>query len=287
MKLDEPMRERLRRLASTEHGELDEAARTRIALAARRALPARHARTVQVGLVLAAAFILAVLLWPATLEQQRTAQPSRPAGPVAGPQAPVVASAQHAACGPVVTASWRANGMTGGSELDLGARALFRAEAKAVVRTLSLESCSTKVVLEQGALFVHARELGGGALSVETPLGLVEVKGTRFGVRASAHELRVSVDEGKVRVTPRAGESVLLVAGQALRLGTKQLAKVSKLSARLRAEVVPAEIEIEDEKVWHEGTVRPSQLPFEPGSNLTEEGRPMRKPRVVNEGVAP
>lgn len=288
MKLDEPMRERLRQLATTEQGELDEAARARIALAARRAVPSRHHRSLQLGLALAATVVLAVLLWPATLERQRIAEPSHAADQVAGSQAaPAALAPEGALCGPVVTATWHANATTGSNELDLGARALLRAEASAVVRTLSLESCNTQVVLEKGALFVHARELAGGALSVETPLGRVEVKGTRFFVRASAHELRVSVDEGKVRVTPRAGESVLLLAGQALSLRTKQRPKVSKLSPSVRAAVVPAELEIVDEKVWREGAVRPSQLPFEPGSNLTEDGRPMRKPRVVEQGVAP
>lgn len=288
MKLDQQMRERVRQLATTEHGELDEAARARIARAARRALPARQDRSLRVALALAATAVLAVLLWPTTPEPRRAAQPNHPSEQDPGPlAAPAVPAAEPAPCGPVVSATWRANGTKGGSELDLGARALFRAEASAVVRTLSLESCSTHVRLERGALFVHARELAGGALSIETPLGLVEVKGTRFFVRASAHELRVSVDEGKVNVTSRDGESVLLLAGQALSLRTKQKPKVSKLSPSERAAVVPVELEIEDEKVWHEGAVRPSQVPFEPGSSLTDEGRPMRKPRVVEEGVAP
>lgn len=282
---DPRLRERLQDLAMSEHTELDAAARARVRakVLAASTKPSRARAAFGLSLVAACACALASWFWFARPAAQIADRGVR-ATPAIAAHTPERLPRAPAPCGEVITAEWTPSS-AGGSELDLAARARFVAEARTSVRTIALESCSTRVLLERGALYVQAHDLQGGTLVVEGPLGSVEVHGTRFGVRASAHELRVTVDEGKVLVTPHQGAAVMLEAGQALRFGAGRKPKLEKLSKSIRAEVVPAEVEIE--KVWREGTLRPPDEPFDPGTSITEDGRPMRKPRVVEGGATP
>lgn len=279
MSSQDPMREHLKELASTEHQSLDELARARVRQAVLRAQGRRRPHAVQLGawtLAVAAALCIA---WFSRAYFQAAPEPRSVIVVSDQAKRSMPPPASEPACGQVVNGIWNRVGKE--QHLDLLARAMLVADGRASVHTVRLESCDTRIRLESGNLWVHARDLKGGALSVETPLGLVEVKGTVFSVRADRTELHVRVDEGKVWVTPRDGQALVLAAGDQLTLRKRRPAKSKASDA-----AVELPMEILREKVWHGGSVSPSAEPFDPGSSVTEEGRPMQKPHVVK-GDAP
>ena len=171
MKFDESMRARLQRLAASELTPLDEAARTRVLRHAQTAPMSRSSFRLGAAAAVAAIAALTLLAWfaPRTpRELARSASP--PPTSVAPAQLTRAPSKPSAPCGETVAAPWTRSD-SGSLALDLGKRALFVAEANTEVQTLALESCRTRVRLQRGALFVHARDLERGALVVETPLG--------------------------------------------------------------------------------------------------------------------
>jgi len=193
-------------------------------------------------------------------------------------------------------------------ELDLGTRALLRAAPDTQITHEISPDCDVFTQMASGQVAVHARDLRGKHLVVSTPKGDIVVKGTLFEVsfEPGRSELRVSVDEGVVEV--RAGDlgvfrveggRTLIVAERATfarfdGLARRTLRRSLDLSVQRawpsqHPEFTPegrkeSERAQPEEKAWHAGSVVAPQLPPVPGSSLTEDGRPMAKPRVVHEG---
>lgn len=211
-------------------------------------------------------------------------------------------------------------GEGGQMELDLGTRALLVSGGNARIAHVLSEHCDVRVDLDDGSVAVHARNLRGGRLMVRTPRGDVTVKGTVFEVTFDAAEdqLEVAVDEGFVEVQTRGGERFDVRPGGALSVGAKVLRaaldRAARASMRRRLHLAsepragsPArapgisseppptvmEVEIADEAhSWRTGSVQQPSLPPEPKTSVTEDGRPMQKPRVIvpaneNEGEEP
>ncbi|MGE0784699.1 MAG: FecR domain-containing protein [Sandaracinaceae bacterium] len=91
--------------------------------------------------------------------------------------------------------------------------AAYQASEGAVARVVRAEPCETEIELASGAVTVHARDLGGGALRVRTPGGQVTVHGTIFRVAIEGSDWSVAVGHGRVSVDDGARE-VFLDAGQ-------------------------------------------------------------------------
>ncbi|MFT3921303.1 MAG: FecR domain-containing protein [Myxococcales bacterium] len=322
MKPDERLRARLRELADAESLPELSAARRLGAESRARAELERSERRRTWGLALFACGALAVaallmLELPSRSQQAQVAvRPSQGSPPPHGvdtrsaahvgsslPSAP----AQSPSCSAHAAARW--THVPNGLELDLGARALLRASPEALVTHSLSDDCDVQAGLERGALAVHARHLGGRTLVVHTPRGDVTVKGTIFEVALSASgELSVGVDEGLVEVRPPDAAAVLVEPGIRVSLGTRMTREPFAHSERtaLRRQLgldvlVPstgqalpmpqvqpnapdaAAEEPTVERSWHAGSVEPPRVAPEPGSSVTEEGRPMSKPRVVHE----
>jgi hypothetical protein len=196
---------------------------------------------------------------------------------------------------------------TGRAALELGTRALFSADRDADVSVSLSPSCDVSVELRAGSLFVHARALEGRTLRVLTPRGSVTVRGTIFVVRAQPASLAVLVDEGSVQVESAQAGAVLLSAGQTAHASsgawTRQsatLAARNEARARLgltlhpppppppraRGRDVPqgAQVELDrqpEESIWYPGSVPTPSFAPEPTTSVTDEGRPMHKPRII------
>ncbi|HEX6245801.1 MAG TPA: hypothetical protein VFZ61_32980 [Polyangiales bacterium] len=314
MNHDARLRARLRALAEQEAlPQLDASARARTERAALAELgPARaRARYVRGG---AWALAAALSLWVGTAwlsgesVPQRAAAPSgseRGTAPTAAPAALILAPA--AADGCTESLRWSAD-QRGRPQLDLGERALLIASADARVSGGLRPSCDTEIALAAGTLSVHARKLGGRALTLRTALGAVRVKGTIFSVSLSPdqRELVVQVDEGVVELSAGGGATDV-VAGQALALRSKgrrktawSLAARNQLRALLglapRSESPAREAQDAGEqpleapsqpRVWQSGTLPAPNLAPEPGSSIDEDGRPLTKPRLIEGGTLP
>ncbi len=87
----------------------------------------------------------------------------------------------------------------------------FAPGLRAALRVTAAEPCRTVLTLDHGSVAVHARDLGGGELIVETPRGNVHVRGTTFEVRVD-DELVVAVAEGRVEVDGN-GASPIVIEG--------------------------------------------------------------------------
>jgi FecR protein len=190
-----------------------------------------------------------------------------------------------------------------GRVLDLGSRALLVASGDSQLGGGLDPDCSTRVRLTAGTLAVHARKLEGHPLRIDTPLGSVEVRGTVFGVEVASGHLRVRVAEGVVEVeaggvaTRIAAGSELYVARHAethapvpashaalaqLRdsLGLSTMAPRPPPHASSAVPSADAGVAAAT-RVWQAGSVEPPLVPPEPGTSVTEDGRPMSKPRIV------
>jgi hypothetical protein len=135
-----------------------------------------------------------------------------------------------------------------GASLNLGEVALAVADPGATVSAERIEACRTVIGLASGRVTVHARDLGGGVLSVRAPGGLVTVKGTIFSVTQNPDSLVVEVAEGTVAVSGRSGEH-LVRHGERLHLSAVGIAQGALDDTRenaLRAVVgVPAVVGFE------------------------------------------
>ncbi len=96
---------------------------------------------------------------------------------------------------------------------SLGRRGRVEADEGTVAR-VSGAACRTTIALESGRVTVHADDLGGGRLAVQTDEGEVEVKGTVFSVAADQRAVTVEVTEGRVAWTARGAAPVFLGAAE-------------------------------------------------------------------------
>ncbi len=81
--------------------------------------------------------------------------------------------------------------------LDLGQFGRVVLDPEADARVSKTEACELEITLERGALAAALHDLKPGRLTVRTPLGAVEVRGTTFSV-AVGSELEVVLLEGAV-----------------------------------------------------------------------------------------
>ncbi|MEM9193487.1 MAG: FecR family protein [Myxococcota bacterium] len=103
--------------------------------------------------------------------------------------------------------------------------------------------CRTTLRLTSGTVLVHARDLGGGELSVHTPHARAVVTGTIFRVRTDEEGIEVEVLEGSVRV--ERDEQVLGNVGTGDRLrwssiGSSGRASESVIESSAREETLAA-----------------------------------------------
>jgi hypothetical protein len=183
------------------------------------------------------------------------------------------------------------------ARLELGERALFVASQGGVADISLSADCDLHVDLNAGSLFVHARRLEGRTLEVATALGTVVVRGTVFAVHHASGALLVQVDEGTVQVSGPDGHTTMLHAGEAVALGAQAARpRSTSLAARntMRAalglarhprqtpvQAPPASVlTLPEEVIWQLGSVPTPSVPPEPKSSVTDEGRPMKKPRL-------
>lgn len=293
---DDELRARLRALA--EHEPLPALSASERVLAERAAEAAVRLREPTSGRWLSLAFAGSIVLagavfWLVSADAPPLAQ-RPPAAPVVAARAPEVVRT------PCQAFSQRALSRT--SVLELRGRAAFSAaEASAVSVSLSAQ-CDLTAELHAGHVFVHAQNLAGRSLRVLTPHGEVEVRGTVFAVHAEADSFAVEVDEGRVQVRARDGRSVSLTAGETVRvtelraLQKKPLPLVARNLVRVALGLTPRSLrpaearqdagaveqtsEAPVESIWQLGSVpTPSQAP-EPKTSVTNDGRPMQKPRI-------
>ena len=170
------------------------------------------------GLALAAALALAVgLAW----QGQPTPVPATPVGTVerlaggaellAGDSVaqPLLAGARLVAGGGVGT------GADGRVAVRLASGASLRLDVDSRLTFVT----PTRLLLERGAVYVDSQ--GGPPVVVETPLGVVEERGTQFEVRLATDAVRVRVREGGIHLAAERGswdaergdELVLTAAG--------------------------------------------------------------------------
>ena len=121
--------------------------------------------------------------------------------------------------------------LVAGGALDTGAdgRVAVRLASGASLR-LDVDSrlafvTPTRLLLEQGAVYVDSQ--GGPPVVVETPLGVVEERGTQFEVRLASDAVRVRVREGGVNLSGERGswdaargDEIVLTAAGVLRRGS-------------------------------------------------------------------
>jgi hypothetical protein len=304
---DDALARRLRALADEEAQQaLDGAARARVEARALRQL-ARASRVwpLAYGLALAASVGLAYVAW-SSRQDGMSAAGARPT--TAPSQAPAPRTSLPTAASPpqpcAGQAAWRVEA-GGGSVLDLGTRALVVAGPFARITGGLLATCDTTLELSAGAVQVHARALEGHALRIATPLGQVQVKGTVFGVALSddGRELAVQVAEGVVEVdtgTPTQVPAGLHFSARrsegALQLQTRALTRAEALALRTALGLVqpvprerpslppPDAAEPAGQaRAWHAGSVDAPHVSPERGTSMTDDGRPMAKPRIVRE----
>lgn len=111
-------------------------------------------------------------------------------------------------------------------ELDFPIAALARATVGTTVDVISADRCDIKLRLTQGDLLVHARDLGGGSLTVVTPQGQVQVRGTVFSVHVDKERMHVEVAHGKVQVdgVPQQQHGLLVQTGQGVQTNKRGFA---------------------------------------------------------------
>lgn len=233
--LDDTLRGRLARLADQDEPALDDAARERIvrSIGERgpslvRAARMRRVATVALGPLLAAAAGFAA--WNAshpgsggTSAVESGSGLARTELAVRGAQGPAGARA----CERRAVPAGAARGFVAvdrGLEADLGPVAIAKTEPGTSVRVQTAEPCNTVFALETGTVLVHAKDLGGGTLSVVAPGGKATVVGTMFAVTQAKDAFIVEVIEGRVMVSDRTGEH-LVGAGQRLFLSGVGLAE--------------------------------------------------------------
>lgn len=84
--------------------------------------------------------------------------------------------------------------------VELGRRGVVAVAEASELRVAKNERCELVIRMERGEILVHAQDLGGGTLVIETELGRVRVLGTIFEVSHREGAFGVSVVEGLVEV---------------------------------------------------------------------------------------
>lgn len=164
---------------------------------------AKFVRTaVRVGPVVA--LILFALIWG-----------TRPGPP---PAAPALADSTRACerWSPISTSA------ISSGRIDLGHLGEGRSSEEARIDLRVAERCRTVLHLAQGSVAIHAKDLGGGTLIVETPQGRARVVGTIFSVSQRGEVFAVEVVEGTVEVEAHE-EQILLRAGERTALAEGRL----------------------------------------------------------------
>jgi hypothetical protein len=229
---DETLRRRIAAIASADDGGLSEAARERILRHVATEGPRiyRQARRLRLALY-AAGPALALAAGFAFFSMRGAEAKSRSIAEVSTVAAvrPTMACATRTAPTGAAFVSSEVS-----STLDLGAVALAVADVDAVVLASVVEPCRTIIGLDSGRVTVHAKDLGGGELSVRARDGVVTVHGTVFAVTQSNDSLVVEVAEGTVGVTDRTGEHVLH-GGERLYVSAMGVAQGALDAARDRA----------------------------------------------------
>lgn len=184
--LDLQLRKKLREAADAEpelsRSEVDD---TRLVQALTEALPLRQRASLvlSLGMGLTAAAAGLLLWWPAGPSQEvRSATP--------GAHAP--------RCSLPTVLSVRAD-QAGRQRLDLGQFGQLVASSEAQLILLAADPCALTIRLEHGFLAGDLHSLSPAHLRIETPLGAVLVRGTRFSVEAR-QELEVVLVSGRVEI---------------------------------------------------------------------------------------
>jgi tetratricopeptide (TPR) repeat protein len=163
----------------------------------------------------------------------------------------------------------------------LGDRASITPIGEADFTATELQPCRAVFSLAKGTVYVHAKDLGGGELSVQTPLGEAHVRGTKFTVSYS-DVLEVVVSEGVVEVRGENGRAHRVPAGQKIRW--------AKGAAPVLAELVEETEEApKEELALEEEPSRPSRRArrAKHRSRAVDERRTEAAPRIEPEVSEP
>ena len=231
--MTDPMRERLRDLAERAHGGDDPSLAARVEQRIRLDGPAlvrsARRRTLMLQVTGGALLVAAVAL----LAMRLASPPDTTVRIAAGSRHVAVPPEHRPAEGWIPARACESERVSndglelhatadGSSRVDLGV-ALVVGRAGSEVRIAAREPCRTRVALERGEVVIHARALGGGVLSVATPVADVVVHGTVFSVTveelAAVRSLRVNVAEGVVGVERSGLELARVHAGGSLVIG--------------------------------------------------------------------
>ncbi len=232
MTMDEPRRCGLDQLDPAQLGGLSEAQRDAIARAIVAQAPAlmrqgnaqRFLRGAFVGGAVAAAAAMLFMF------RGDTEEPEHGQAEVA-----LVAHANPRACVADAAVTPVQRQSEGLKMLEIGTRMRAVASLDSELSIVSAEACNTRLRLTRGTLTLSAPDLGGGALSVDTPHGQVQVTGTLFRVSSAAAATTVSVVEGGVVVKRLADGAEKVNAGQRLTIGAGPLARESLSSEEQEA----------------------------------------------------
>ena len=233
--LDERLRDRLRELASLEKEPLPRGARDRIVFNVTARGPAlvrgarrERAALVGGGVVLAAAAAATLFVRFAGSTDGQIGVVTEGRGAAASPVAPICESRQ-APAGSFVDQQQR-------RLLDLGELGVATAKPGSDVVVKESSACRTVIALGAGRLSVHARDLGGGELIVQTRSAEITAQGTLFGVTQDEHGVTVEVAEGRVLVRQLNQNRRFVDAGARVTVGT-DLVTESRLSAQAADEL--------------------------------------------------
>ena len=198
--LDERFRQRLRELSGLETDPLPRGARDRIVFNVMARGPAlvrgarrERAALIGGGAVLAAAAALALLVRVAGSNDGQIGVVTEGRGAAASPAAGLLCESRQAPGASFVDQQQR-------RLLDLGQLGVASAKPGSDVVIKESSACRTVLALNSGRLSVHARDLGGGELIVQTRRGEVVAQGTLFAVIQDEHGVTVEVAEGRVLV---------------------------------------------------------------------------------------
>jgi hypothetical protein len=169
-----------------------------------------------------------------------------------------------------------------GEVLEMSQRATIWAEEGTRTAVLANEPCKLIVALDHGRVVVHAKDLGGGELRVQTREGDVVVHGTIFAVESFSEAIEVDVAEGLVEVGAGDENETLVRPGERVRRSRKKNEKrkmseeaVLEMLDRVRAPVAKAADTEQDEPSPVE------EIPISETEVETEENTPLSPPKRV------
>ncbi len=195
---------------------------------AARAVPAPRRRLTwqRVGLATAAALMVGVGLWWSQAERSASDVHLVP-----GAGAVLMRDGLPLSAATTMQRGDRVQTGTTGSRLDWSTEKtaiVLDADTQVVIEELGTHK---RLRLERGSMTADVAPQGDGGLSVETRFGVVEVVGTRFQVQVDAHDSRVTVEHGAVRVR-HVGETtaVTVSAGFAVSLDAQRVSQPGPLA---------------------------------------------------------